>query len=68
MRNMLVVSHIDAHTLSLTLTLSRSRSQVRHVLVAYFALLDVSNVVDLTRSEIDEALRLFNKVVKYLIS
>jgi len=65
---MLVVSHIDAHTLSLTLTLSRSRSQVRHVLVAYFALLDVSNVVDLTRSEIDEALRLFNKVVKCLIS
>jgi len=35
--------------------------KVRHVLVAYFALLDVSNVVDLTRSEIDEALRLFNK-------
>ena len=36
-------------------------SKVRHVLVAYFALLDVTNVVDVSRDEVDEALRLFNK-------
>jgi transcription initiation factor TFIIIB Brf1 subunit/transcription initiation factor TFIIB len=40
----------------------QSRSnKLRHVLVAYFMLLDVSFVLPVTRDDVDEALRLFNK-------
>jgi hypothetical protein len=36
-------------------------SKLRHLLIAYFALLDISLLLPLSRDEVDEALRLFHK-------